>query len=231
MRVSELQTAVAALVYYAQVMPVVKAFIPSVLTTCGTRMTVRLSQDAKDDFELIMVFVWMLVMRPGLLESDITTLSQRKKTNYLMYTDASTEEGCGGVISELLGDDLEGESDEMRRCVIRWHPALERLYIRNFTAMMERVAAAESIGPPMPKSASINVLEYFAVVNMVVSNVDLLCGGVVQCKCDNTAAVAWLNKLRGTNLSPLCHVMVDDGKIGFMFLFIYVHDNKLRSVS
>jgi hypothetical protein len=206
MRVSELQTAVAALVYYSQVMPVVKAFIPSVrrvLATCGARTTVKLPQDAKDDFEWIMVFVWVLAERPDLLESDITTLSQRKKTNYLMYTDASTEEGCGGVISELLGDDLEGESEEMRRCVLRWHPALERLYIRNFTAMMDRLTAGELVGPPLPKSASINVLEYFAVVNMVVSNVDLLRGSVVHCKCDNTAAVAWLNKLRGTSLSPL----------------------------
>ena len=47
------------------------------------------------------------------LESYITTLSQRKKTHYLVYTDASTEEGCGGMISELLGDDLEGESEEI----------------------------------------------------------------------------------------------------------------------
>lgn len=68
---------------------------------------------------------------------------------------------------------------------------------------MERLTAGEPIGPPLPKSASINVLEYFAVVNMVVSNVDLLRGSVVHCKCDNTAAVAWLNKLRGTSLSPL----------------------------
>jgi len=56
--------------------------------------------------------------------------------------------------------------------------------------MMKHVVAGEPPGRPMPKSASINVLKYFAVVNKVVSNFDLLRGYVVHCKCDNTATVS-----------------------------------------
>jgi hypothetical protein len=54
----------------------------------------------------------------------------------------------------------------------------------------------------------INVMEYFAVVYFVMMAGSRLRGKRVGIKCDNTAAVAWLQKSRASTSSPIGELLV-----------------------
>ncbi len=60
------------------------------------------------------------------------------------------------------------------------------------------------------KPLDINVLEYFVIMYLVMLWGPQLRGKIVGIQCDNSAAVSWLQKNRGSNKSPisetLCHI-------------------------
>ena len=74
-------------------------------------------------------------------------------------------------------------------CVIRWTP--------------EELEAIKGIRH-LEKGVSINILEFFVVMYAVILwGGKHLKGKVVQVNCDNTAAVSWILKQRGSNKAPI----------------------------
>ena len=58
------------------------------------------------------------------------------------------------------------------------------------------------------KPLDINVMEYFTIIFLVMLWGSELAGQRVGVRCDNTAAVAWLQKSRASNKSPVAEAMV-----------------------
>ena len=58
------------------------------------------------------------------------------------------------------------------------------------------------------KPLDINVMEYFTIIFLVMLWGRDLAGQRVGIRCDNTAAVSWLQKNRASNKSPVAEAMV-----------------------
>ena len=125
---------------------------------------------------------------PHILSFPISHLRRNLKCDEVLFTDASSSIGGGGWIAksviELNDVKLEG--------FIRWSP--------------EEINAFES--GINGKIIDINVLEFFVVIYFVLLWGKELKGKVIQIKCDNTAAISWILKMRASNKSPVADTLV-----------------------
>jgi hypothetical protein len=101
-----------------------------------------------------------------------------------MYTDASTSTGAGAWFTDEAGN--------KRECFIRWSP--------------DEIAAIQK--SKSEGGISINELEFIAVMYAIIYWGSDLHGKVIQVKCDNTTAISWIMKSRGSNRSPIAEYLV-----------------------
>ena len=113
---------------------------------------------------------------PALLGCSIDIARRVKMPTRFLRTDASSTKGGGGCMSVLKG----GEPLPLAGDAIRW------------TRREAEVFEFWGI--------SINVLEYFTVAYYVMLWAPELKGHVVHVECDNSAAVSWLVKKRGSGV-------------------------------
>ena len=93
-----------------------------------------------------------------------------------------------------MGPTLD-DSLSTREAMIRWSDE-ELAAFKDF--------AANNDGKPI----DINVMEYFVIVYLVMLWGEELRGKCVGIRCDNTAAVSWLQKHRASNKSPVGETLV-----------------------
>ena len=127
---------------------------------------------------------------PHFLAADISSLRRKVVPTVYVFGDASTSTGGGG----WMGPSTD-ESSFTREAMIRWSPA-ELLAFEKF--------GEEREGKPV----DINVMEYFVIVYLVMLWGRELRGKCVGIRCDNTAAVSWLQKHRASNKSPIGETLV-----------------------
>ena len=88
------------------------------------------------------------------------------------------------------------ESGQKLECVIRWTE--EELKI--IKGLSEEL---------INNGISINILEFFVVMYAIILwGKDFLKGKIVQINCDNTAAISWILKQRGSNKAPIGEFLV-----------------------
>ena len=203
-----LDSAVGALTYYAQIVPLVHAFLPSVryaLDRAQKRGELRVYIDdaeAIDDYRWLRAIVWIIACRPELIEKRIDRVGTMDRPNFIIESDASTSIGAGGILTKVNPD---GSKDEIEQFVLRWHEEVERKYIRGISDDVERIASEEG---EMGEKTSINVLEFYAVMFIVLKHARTLQGAIVYTWCDNTSAVKWINKLKGSNRSKTSRALL-----------------------
>ncbi len=127
---------------------------------------------------------------PHVLAADISSVRLNLVPSVFIFSDASTSTGGGG----WMGVSLE-ESSAVRKASFRWSVD-EIAAFEEFKTFHDR------------KPVDINVLEYFTVMFLVMLWGPELQGQRVGIRCDNTAAVAWLQKNRASNKSPIAEAMV-----------------------
>ena len=127
---------------------------------------------------------------PHVLAADISSVRLSLVPSVYVFSDASTSTGGGG----WMGGSLD-ESSAVRKASFRWS--------------VDEIAAFEEFKTLHDgKPVDINVLEYFTVMFLVMLWGPELEGQRVGIRCDNTAAVAWLQKNRASNKSPIAEAMV-----------------------
>ena len=127
---------------------------------------------------------------PHILAADISSVRKELTPTVYVFGDASTSTGGGGWLGPSLS-----ESSAVRQASYRWSS--------------EELAAFEEFKTSHGgKSVDINVMEYFTIIFLVMLWGPELEGQRVGIRCDNTAAVAWLQKSRASNKSPIAESMV-----------------------
>ena len=110
-------------------------------------------------------------------------------------------------LGTTVSDEASGEI--LRQGYIRWTKEELSLF---------SLGIPDNFGNMIP--LSINVLEYFVVMHFVLVWGRELKGKTIAVNCDNTAAVSWLLKMRGSNKSPVAESLV---KLFFSILHIHGH--------
>ena len=127
---------------------------------------------------------------PHVLAADISSLRTDLVPTVYVVGDASTSTGGGGWMGPSLA-----ESSAVKQASFRWS--------------IEELAAFEEFKRSHDgKPVDINVMEYFTIIFLVMLWGPELAGQRVGIRCDNTAAVAWLQKSRASNKSPVAEAMV-----------------------
>ena len=149
-------------------------------------------QSARDDLTWWRALAIAVHHSPALLGCSLDIARRVKSPTRFLRTDASSTIGGGGCLSVIKG----GVSLSLPGDAIRWTRSEMKVF--------------ESWG------ISINVLEYFTVVYYVMLWASELSGHVVHVECDNSAAVSWLVKKRGSGVkaadaitrifSLFCHI-------------------------
>jgi hypothetical protein len=150
----------------------------------------ELSLSAKRDIGWWKIISVGSMRDPHYMSASISNLRLNVAVEKFLISDASTGTGGGAWLSP---SNVYDESDTPdRQGFIRWTPE-------------ELDVFAEGIGG---KRIDINVLEYFSVMYFVMLWGPLLRGQALGIKCDNTAAVSWLQKSRASNKSPVGETLV-----------------------
>jgi hypothetical protein len=146
------------------------------------------------------------------MSTSISHLRRNMEIDIYLISDASTTVGGGGWFSQSnVYDESEEPSYE---AFIRWTEE-------------ELRAFAEGIGGA---AISINVLEYFVVIYLIMLRGNELRGKRIGIKCDNTSAVAWLQKSRASNKSPVGECLVQIFSLYCIFMNITLVPNHLAGV-
>jgi hypothetical protein len=98
-----LESAISALIYYAQIVPLVQAFLPSV--NYAFNMAEMLNQarvfitynKAVDDYHWLRAIVWILAFKPELIEKIIDRVGTIGCPNFIIESDASKVIGADGI--------------------------------------------------------------------------------------------------------------------------------------
>jgi hypothetical protein len=181
------------LTWYGEVLRVGKSFVHSLFACAGwgsMEMMQTVSLNAKRDIGWWKVIAVASMRDPYFMSASISHLRRDIGVDCYLITDASTTIGCGGWFSS---SNVYNEDDM---------PIYE-----GFLRWTEDELAAFAIGVN-GKPIDINVMEYFAVVYFVMMAGSRLRGKRVGIKCDNTAAVAWLQKSRASTSSPIGELLV-----------------------
>jgi hypothetical protein len=151
-----------------------------------------ISLNSKRDIGWWRVLATASMRDPWFLSTDIYSLRRNVIPSVFVCGDACTGIGGGGWLGSSMDEESSGQETHLR-----WSPAELRAFDR---------FKADHDGKPV----DINVLEYFVIMYLVMLWGPQLRGKVVGIQCDNSAAVSWLQKNRGSNKSPisetLCHV-------------------------
>ena len=179
--------------WYSVGLSVGNAFVHSLFKNAGfggLDQKVVVGLDAKRDIGWWRAVSAASMRDPHVLAADISSVRRRLIPSVFVFSDASTSTGGGG----WMGGSLD-ESSAVRKASFRWSD--------------EEVAAFEEFRVHHDgKPVDINVLEYFTVMFLVMLWGPELAGQKVGIRCDNTAAVAWLQKNRASNKSPIAEAMV-----------------------
>ena len=144
-------------------------------------------------------------MNPETMTKDIDHVATSHCQTYQMETDASTSVGGGGLIYKINDDGSRGRM--VRQCVIRWDVLIEQPHIAKYASQFEVVERElrlkEERNKTLSDLTSINILEFFVIMYMVIENLGLLQGCRVITRCDNTSAVSWTNLMRGSDSSNI----------------------------
>jgi hypothetical protein len=180
--------------HYAQALVILKAFTPllyheKAIAKRNLKNTFELSPSAMDDLKILRALVWIAMGKKELIGRPLMTLSTRRP---YIQSDASTSVGAGGILTfqTKTGTGRGMTTTWERETLLRWHPLLEKPHILQFRV--------DGYAVQPDHIASINVLEFFIVMMMIIENVDVLCNTSVFTLCDNKAANSWIRKIRGS---------------------------------
>jgi hypothetical protein len=196
--------------WYSEVLCVGKAFVHSLFACAewGNMEALHtVSLNAKRDIGWWRIISVASMKDAHFMSTPITHLRRNVETDVYLISDASTTVGGGGWFSQTnIYDENETPSFE---AFIRWTPE----ELQAFTG-----------------GISINVLEYFMVIYMVMLRGNELRGKRIGIKCDNTAAVAWLQKSRASNKSPVGECLVQVFSLYCIFMNIVLVPSHLAGV-
>lgn len=184
-RRSDLRKVASLLTWYSAVYEIGKPFVQSLWRNIGFGSSEKEWLILKDDTMRDVMF-WRSIIRlsmrdPHLFSAGIERLATKPAPQLVITSDASKLTGGGAWMVLEDGTQLE--------CVIRWTP--------------EELEAIKGMRN-LEKGVSINILEFFVVMYAVILwGGEHLKGKVVQVNCDNTAAVSWILKQRGSNKAPV----------------------------
>jgi hypothetical protein len=150
----------------------------------------NVSLNAKRDIGWWKVISIASMRDPYFMSASISHLRRNIDVDCYLITDASTSIGCGGWFSS--SNSYDEDDTPTYEGYLRW------------TKEELKTFAIGINGKPI----DINVLEYFAVVYFIMMAGGNLRGQRVGVKCDNTAAVAWLQKSRASTSSPIGELLV-----------------------
>ena len=193
----DIETLVGVLQFYASAIPAGRSFLASLYSLSpvrGRAKSVWLTPRAQDDLTWWRAVALVAFRCPRLVGDRVVNLRLSAVPSLYMRTDASTSTGGGGYLSLVRG----GEPLPLPGGAIRWTRA--------------EFEAFRLLG------VSINTLEYFAAMYLVMLWADRLRGSVVGLECDNTAAVSWFSAMRsrgGQGMDALSRVFT---------LFCLTHD-------
>ena len=121
---------------------------------------------------------------PHIFSARIDQLATTPEPDYTLFTDASTSTGAGAWYIDESGERME-------------------IWIRWCEAELEVIQKLKRDG-----GISINELEFIAVMYAVISWGEKLKGKTIKIMCDNTTAISWIMKQRGSNKSPVAEYLV-----------------------
>ena len=179
--------------WYSVGLSVGNAFVHSLFKDAGfggMNQRCRVSLNSKRDIGWWKAVSSASMRDPHILAADISSVRTKLVPTVYVFGDASTSTGGGGWMGPSLSED-----SAVRKASYRWSP--EEL------AAFEEYQALHG-GKPV----DINVMEYFTIIFLVMLWGSDLKGQRVGVRCDNTAAVAWLQKSRASNKSPIAESMV-----------------------
>ena len=189
-RRKELRKVASLLTWYSAVFEVGKPFIQSFWRNLGFGVNenqwLTLREDTMRDVVLWRAIILLSMRDPHIFSTGIERLATKPAPQLVITSDASKLIGGGAWMILEDGNKLE--------CVIRW-TSEELEIIRGLSHIDGGI--------------SINVLEFFVVMYAVVLwGKEHLAGKVVQVHCDNTAAISWILKQRGSNKAPVGEFLV-----------------------
>ena len=206
----QLHSLASILSWYSAVLKVGRPFVHALFKNLGygpLDYKVILSPSCKNDIEWWQAIITMSMRDPHLMSSRISDLVLGTACDCEITTDASSTIGGGawltsgdqsvqqaidGVISfESIAVEKEG--------FIRWSPSELAIFARGIAGTDD-----SKISDPI----SINVLEFFTVMYYIMLWGPSLKGKRIRINCDNTAAISWILKSRGSNKSPVAESLV-----------------------
>lgn len=220
-----LHTIASLLSWYSAVLRIGKPFVHSIFKNLGwgpPNQMIVVNVDCKRDLEMWRVISLASMKNPHLMSAKINHLCPARRADLVLTADASKLIGGGAWLSEsvirtdssvnpdvtgsvnteglmfegaVVSDEASGEI--LRQGCIRWTKEELELF---------SIGIPDNHGHMTP--ISINVLEYFVVMHFVLLWGDELKGKTIAVNCDNTAAVSWLLKMRGSNKSPVAESLV-----------------------
>ena len=188
----ELRKVAAILTWYSAVFEIGKPFVQSFWRNLGYGINenqwIILKDDTMRDVLLWRAIILSSMRNPHIFSSGIERLASKPKPQLFITSDASKLIGGGAWMITESGQKLE--------CVIRWTE--EELKI--IKGLSEEL---------INNGISINILEFFVVMYAIILwGKDFLKGKIVQINCDNTAAISWILKQRGSNKAPIGEFLV-----------------------
>ena len=222
-----LRSLASLLSWYSAVLRVGRPFVHSIFKNLGygaPDQKIVLSRSAKRDIAFWRVVVLASMKNPHCMSAKINHLVLSRGGDLCLTADASKLIGGGAWLSEsvmrfdrpvdpelvesargsrpgltylgtTVSDEASGEI--LRQGYIRWTKEELSLF---------SLGISDNFGNMI--SLSSNVLEYFVVMHFILVWGRELKEKTFAVNCDNTAAVSWLLKMRGSNKSPVAESLV-----------------------
>lgn len=206
----QLHSLASILSWYSAVLKVGRPFVHAVFKNVGygnLDHKVILSPSCKNDIAWWRAIITMTMRDPHFMSSRINDLVPDTVCDCEITTDASLHIGGGAWLSsgglsvqQAIDGIISFESITIEReGFIRWTPEELEIFDRG-------IAGSDDGNKADP--ISINVLEFFTVIYFVMLWGPSLKGKRIRINCDNTAAISWLLKSRGSNKSPVAESLV-----------------------
>ena len=187
-KIKTLECLASLLSWYSAVFRIAKPFTNAIWRNIGfgkgENTKVLLTEGCIRDITFWRCIVLAAMKEPHFFSARIDQLIKAPKIDIVMFTDASTSIGAGAWFID--------ESGMKKECWIRWLP--------------EEIQAIEK--SKAEGGISINELEFIAVMYAIIFWGAELHNKSIQIKCDNTTAISWIMKLRGSNKSPIAEFLV-----------------------
>ena len=206
----QLHTLASILSWYSAVLKVGRPFVHALFKNLGygpLDWKVILSPSCKNDIEWWRAIITMSMRDPHLMSSRISDLVLGTACDCEITTDASSTIGGGAwltsgdqSVQQAIDGIITFDSIAIEReGFIRWSPSELAIFARGIAGSDDG-----EISDPI----SINVLEFFTVMYYVMLWGPSLRGKRIRINCDNTAAISWILKSRGSNKSPVAESLI-----------------------